>query len=199
MAVFGLNFTYYVKGSLHGPLLLNDLSAAFERAGDAFGRFGEFVFPRVIPVLEKEVGGQFDAEGHGPNRGKWRPLDPVYAKRKAKLYPGRKILEATGRMKKALTDGNSGGALRHYSRTELRFGTAGVTHASFHQTGAKYAHWDGSRSRDLIDRPVFDFTREFATDLEKASLSAARAVVKAARVEQFASGPLTTGSTEVAP
>lgn len=169
MSVFGLTFSYHVKDGPLGTLGMKSMSLAFERAGAEFARFGEHVFPLVIPALEKETGGQFRAQGRGPNRGRWAPLSPAYAKQKRRLYGANPILVATGSMRDALTKSGSGSAVRYYNSRELRFGTAGVTYASFHQTGTV---------RGLPDRPPFDFTKDFETALTVAAGAAARSALK---------------------
>lgn len=169
MSVFGINFSYYVKDGPLGSLGLKQMSLAFERAGAELAKYGEYVFPLVIPALEKETGGQFKAQGRGPNRGPWTPLSPAYAKQKAKRYASRPILVRTGVMRDALTKSGVGQAVRYYNSKELRFGTAGVNYASFHQTGTV---------RGLPDRPPFDFSKDFEVALTAAAGTAARSAMK---------------------
>lgn len=196
--VFGLDLRYYVKGGAEDPLALQQMSAAFERAGEQFQKFGEVAFPRVIKVLEKETAAQFKAEGRGPNRGKWAPLTPAYAKRKPAGLP---ILELTGRLRAAVTNSKSPFALRAYTATSMSFGTAGVPYASFHQTGterkaaAPSAVFSLEAAREtsrlgtvrMVDRPIFDFSDEFEGDIETATRQAARDVYKQSGVDKYAS------------
>jgi phage gpG-like protein len=41
----------------------------------------------------------FQTEGRAVGKKRWQPLSPAYAARKARLYPGKGILEATGTMR----------------------------------------------------------------------------------------------------
>lgn len=184
MSVFGINFSYQVRGGTLGRLGMHQMRAAFERAGAEMVQFGEHVFPRVIRLLEKEIKGQFEAEGRGPNRGKWKPLSQTYAKWKAEHYPGRTILRRTNRLYNALTKSRNGGALRYYTAREMRFGTALVPHASFHQVGTQGGLLSrvvkaitGGR-RGLPDRPPLDFTPEFDANLAKTAKTAALAAIR---------------------
>lgn len=174
--VVGLDLTYHVKGGAADPLALQKMSAAFERAGDEFARFGEHLFPRVIRVLEESVGKQLEAEGQGPNRGKFAALSPRYAVQKLKRFGPRPLLVATGSMRDALTKSSSGMALRTYSNTSMQFGTVGVDYASFHQTGTER----------MTDRPPFDFGDETKAALRKEAAAAAREALKASHVDHFA-------------
>lgn len=184
MSVFGLSFRYQVRGGALSRLGMHEMRAAFERSGAEMGRFGEHVFPRVIRLLEKEVKGQFEAEGRGPNRGKWAPLSPAYAAWKRRHYPGRGILRRTNRLYRALTRSRGAQSLRYYTAKELRFGTALVPYASFHQVGTQGGILSrvigalSGRRKGLPDRPVFDFTPAFDENLSKAAKTAARAAIR---------------------
>lgn len=148
----------YAVGNAQGERGMQSLSAALERAGDNVRHFGRFVFPRLIPVFEKLLGAQFDAEGRGPFAGHWAPLSADYRARKERSYPGRRILERTGALRAALTSSSSPFASRDYSDAELAFGTAGLEYASFHQVGT---------SR-MPARPPFDFPPDAERELRKA-------------------------------
>lgn len=50
---------------------------------------------------------QFDKEGGYSGSG-WKMLSAAYAKMKARRFPGTKILERTGKMKKSFTEGGDG-------------------------------------------------------------------------------------------
>jgi phage gpG-like protein len=75
---------------------------------------------------------QFEAEGRGEH-GKWAQLSPAYAAWKEKKYPGKKLLERTGKMKDDLLNEDNKGIVT--PRT-LEYGT-GAFYAIFHQTGTK--------------------------------------------------------------
>lgn len=175
--VFGLSLSYYVKDGPESPLALRELTAAFERAGIEFAKFGQYAFPRLIPLLEKAVEKQFAAEGGGANRGHFAPLSKAYAAQKEKDYPGRPILVRTGTMRDGLTKESSAYAQRAYSASQLAFGTMGVPYASFHQTGTD----------ELPDRPPFDFGPEFQKQLVTAMRAAAGDLVKASGLDKVVS------------
>lgn len=172
----GFRIEYRVRGGASDPLALHRMSAAFDRAGADFTRFGEFLFPELVPVFEDHVGKQFRAEGHGPNRGAWSPLTPKYAARKRKVYGQKPVLEATGTMRAALTESSSPFANRAYTATQFNFGTQGVPYASFHQSGTK----------KMVDRPPYDFTPEFEAEVNGTARTVARQVVRS-NLDQFAS------------
>lgn len=184
----GFDIRYHVRGGAEEPLAVQQMSVAFERAGAELAEFGKHVFPRLIPVFEKEVAGQFDAEGRGPNRGRWQPLSPAYAKEKAKLYPGKKILERSGKMREGLTKSSSRFAAREYTGKVLNYGTRGVPYADFHQVGTEEGLARASRKRftGLPDRPPFDFTPAFARAVREESREGFRDAVQAAGLHRYA-------------
>lgn len=57
-------------------------------------------WPLVVPLVTGWWRVQFETEG-AFGGGRWAPLSPAYAVRKRLAYPGRKILEATGEMRRA--------------------------------------------------------------------------------------------------
>ncbi len=177
MSVFGLGISYSVRGQ-DDELAVQKMAVAFERAGEEFtaANFGERVFPKLIPVFEKELKEQFAAEGEGPNRGAWKALSPGYAAWKERVYPGQPKLVATGRMREALTSEGSPFAMRVYSGAQFNFGTQGVEYASFHQTGAG----------KMPDRPLFDFDVAFERAVQQTALTAAREAIKDSGLGEFA-------------
>lgn len=141
----------YGIGTKDGEEAVQSLAAAFERAGDEVARFGRYVFPRLLPILEAEVLGQFQAEGRGPVSGGWAPLSLAYAEAKRLVYGEQPILVATGKLRAALTSASSPFAVREYTDTAMAFGTDGVPYASFHQMG----------TAKMPARPEFDLTADF--------------------------------------
>lgn len=57
-------------------------------------------WPLVVTLQRKWWKYQFDSEGRFAGPG-WTPLSPVYALQKARRYPGRGILHASGDMRRA--------------------------------------------------------------------------------------------------
>lgn len=171
MAVFGLTLGYKIRGA-DDNLALEKMQIAFERTAEGLEDFGRHLFPKLSAIFEQEISEQFDAEGHGPNRGKWRPLTPLYGKWKELTFPGKKILELSGDLRAALTTSSSPNALRVESGTQFNFGTQNLEYASFHQTG----------TAKMVDRPPFDFRSQFEDRLLEAGKEAAREVIAEAGV-----------------
>ncbi len=175
MSVLGLRVSYEIGGrpAKDGMRVIR---SAFERAGAELARVGRHVFPRVIPVLEKDIREQFAAEGRGPVAGKWAPLSVRYAARKAVRWPGQPINVASGTMRRALTDGAAGNALRAYSDSSLAFGTMGVSYASFAQSG----------TRRMPSRPPLDFDRGTEYRIRKATEAGVRDAIVRAGIDALA-------------
>jgi hypothetical protein len=57
-------------------------------------------WPRVSTLFISWMRQQFQSEG-GFGGSKWAPLSPLYAQFKARVYPGKPILQATGAMRRA--------------------------------------------------------------------------------------------------
>lgn len=168
MTAYGLSVEIAVDGD-NSEGALQRFAVAFERAGDAVADWGRYVFPKLEPVFEKQVKAQMDGEGVGP-AGSYAPLSPSYEEWKSRSAPGMPILELSGVMKAALTDGASPQAWRQWSATDFSFGTFGVEYASFHQTGT------GKMPR----RPLFDFGGDFDRALTTVALAGLREAIKAA-------------------
>jgi len=61
-------------------------------------------------------------------------LSPRYAAWKAKKYPGRKILERTGGLKRSITTKGGAGNVRRMTATTMELGTSDKS-AQYHQSG----------------------------------------------------------------
>lgn len=92
-------------------------------------------FDAIADQLAQENRAQFNSEGrHGS--GGWPALSPAYRAWKEKNYPGKPILQRTGRLFKAMTE-------RPFSTEQIgvQSMTIGVgdeiPYAEFHQTGTK--------------------------------------------------------------
>lgn len=169
MTVLGLDISYPLAGA-NGEQALEQLSVAFERAGEELADWERHVFPRLGPVFEEALKEQFAARGKGPHAGTWAPLSARYAEWKARNFPGKGVLERSGRLMEALTQSNSPFAKRVASGDTFDFGTAGVPYASFHQVGTQH----------MVDRPPFDFGSDFERELSAAALDGVREALQVA-------------------
>lgn len=95
---------------------------------------------------------QFSSQGRAGSGG-WAALSPRYAAWKSRRYPGRKILERTGKLKKSLTDKNAEGHVFVSSRTAMSIGTAVRSRSGFPYP---VAHQKGGRH--LPKRPPIELT-----------------------------------------
>ncbi len=175
MAAVGLTVEYAVGWDAASPDALEQLAMGFERAGIEVSKWGTYLFPRLMPVFEQAVARQFSEEGGGPSQGKWPELSDAYAARKARRWPGRPILVASGALVAALTNSHSAGALRETTPTTLAYGTRGIEYASYHQTGTPR----------MPSRPPVDFDDDAADAIEEAAKAALRDLVAVARLDQL--------------
>jgi phage gpG-like protein len=91
------------------------------------------VFRDVAEYFYKTEEKVFNAEG---DPEMFLPLSPKYREWKRRHYPGRKIMELTGRLKESLTGGpgNAGDTVKTIGKTNAEFGTK-VPYAHRHQMG----------------------------------------------------------------
>jgi phage gpG-like protein len=177
--ISGFAIEWQVGNVPSGEDTLERVAVAFERLGDELVDFGTHVFPKLVPVLERAVEGQFDAEGKGPH-GSWAPLSDSYEQVKQVRWPGRPLLVASGKLKEALTSSSSPFAKRVIAKDSFDFGTLGVEYASFHQTG----------TLQMPDRPPFDFDSDFEGEVTEAAKDGVREAMKASGANEFATeGP----------
>jgi len=174
VSVFGITLEYFVGGQQHRDPF-QSMSVAFERAGGDVSDFGRFVWPRLAASLEESNEEQFDAEGHGPNSGKWASLSEKYKAWKESHVGSLPILQFTGALKDALTRSSSPFAFREFGLSDFAFGSIGVDYASFHQTGTD----------DMVARPPFDFGRDTEKEIEIAARLGVNDAIKNSRVEEF--------------
>lgn len=93
-------------------------------------------FERVVePDFERIELEQFASQGARGEGGGWAPLSPAYAAAKAKRFPGRPILEASGRMKGSLTQRGHPDGFRRVTRDTYERGTS-VPYADAHARGS---------------------------------------------------------------
>jgi len=89
-------------------------------------------FTAIAADLTKVEKSQFRTQGR--YSGGWEALSPRYAARKARKYPGAKILHADGTLEASLTRDGARGAVREITRDSLTYGTT-VEYAKYHQLG----------------------------------------------------------------
>ncbi len=70
-------------------------------------------------ILYSEIAHQFESEGE-PS---WAPLSPRYAARKARRFPGKPILQATGAMMESLTTNSAIGSVYELTPVSLTVGS----------------------------------------------------------------------------
>jgi phage gpG-like protein len=106
----------------------------------SFTRFAEQLtdlrdlWPGVVTDLRESIEEQFDSEGGAGKSGAWPSLSKSYAAWKSRKFPGKPILQRTGRLVKSLT-GNSPDTIVDPKPDSLEFGTR-VPYAKYHQRGA---------------------------------------------------------------
>lgn len=81
--------------------------------------------------IEKE---QFASEGAAGRYGKWQKLSDRYEAQKQKQYPGKPILERTGKLKSSLT-GQTSDTVYQKDKKNMAVGTS-LKYAGFHHRGA---------------------------------------------------------------
>ncbi len=147
---------------------------AFGGMAAAVKDWRKYIWPGVTkdalrPWLKK----QFEEQGHG-DHGRWKELSGPYATRKARRYPGEKILSASGKMKRDLLSESNRGEMT--ART-LLYGT-NIKYAIYHQTGTK----------KMPARRIFDPEESDAPGTMKRMIrvSVARSVTNYARKRGFA-------------
>lgn len=112
---------------------VEDLEPAFEQIADDF--------------LEIEQR-QFESEGSSGSGG-WQELAPSTRAQKARRYPGRRILVASGRMEKSLTE-RGGEHIRELSPLELRLGSSVTSDSGFPYPLAHQRGWGNLPTRPPI-------------------------------------------------
>lgn len=131
IAKFARTFTRFTE-------MVDDLSPLFTALGND-------LTTRIIPDQFKTEGGQ---------SGGWQPLDAKYAARKAKEYPGKKILVRTGKLYEALTGGED--SIWKVGKKNAEFG-AKTNYGAYHQTG----------TTKMPARPPLDISEKNRTAWEK--------------------------------
>lgn len=91
-------------------------------ANDMLADFG-YVFDLIEKDYYDTVRKVFEFEGAVDGRRKWAPLSPSYAEEKRKRYPGKKILERTGRLKRSYLQKGAEGNVYERTKTTLKLGS----------------------------------------------------------------------------
>lgn len=89
------------------------------------------VFKKIGKKFQEYETKMFDSEGSTSGK-KWKALSPIYAAQKAKDYPGTKILERTGALKRSLTGKD---AIIQADKIMGVYGTI-MPYALYHQKGS---------------------------------------------------------------
>jgi len=114
----------------------------FSRAFDDLGKGIKDLrepFDKIGKDLRLGMRKQFKSEGTHRGTG-WRELSPGYAKRKRKRYPGKPILEATGKMRTALLNDKHPSNLNAVRPLWAAFGIQSrelLQRATWHQLGTR--------------------------------------------------------------
>lgn len=88
---------------------------------------------QVVQYLDAVETQAFSSEGGTTAGGKWAPLKEEYRRWKARNWPGRQILELTGRLKDSVL-GSTPDTVSSRTQTRLEYGTS-VPYARYHQRG----------------------------------------------------------------
>jgi len=119
----GMRFRFEVEGEVQIDRTLTrfadnigDASALWDALADRFA------------AMERR---QFDSEG-AYGSGGWQALSPAYAAWKARLYPGKPILERTGDLRESLTQRPFG--IEVITPQSLTVGS-GIDYGRYHQSG----------------------------------------------------------------
>lgn len=92
----------------------------------------------------------FNTEGSSGGR-KWPKLSPRYKKQKRKKFPGRKIMVATGRLRKGLTVKSHPDHIARHTKDSIKIGVANVL-------PAYHGSVKGRKNPRLPKRDVFQMT-----------------------------------------
>ena len=94
----------------------------------------EVPFEAMAQLFAGDMKDQFDSEGASASGG-WKELSPAYAEQKLIKFPGKPILQATGKLVESLTSTPLG--VQVIGPQEMKIGTD-VPYANYHQAGTKH-------------------------------------------------------------
>jgi phage gpG-like protein len=106
------------------------------------------LFKKIGSDFRKTQNSLFAAEGAFEGNPVWAALSPQYAEQKEKKFPGRKILQATGKLRKSLTTLVGEGAINIITDDSIDIGTS-IEYAGYHQSG----------TGKMPARPMFNITK----------------------------------------
>lgn len=146
------------------------VDVALSRFGEAIHDFTGFWRDELAPAFFDAVQRNFDAEGRLSDGRKWAALSPAYADWKRRHFPGRKILELRGRLRRSLRwntgrfsaggRGNVGpGGIYRPHPTYVEVGTS-VEYGIYHQLGAAARQHGQDASGRLRSRLTGRFVRK---------------------------------------
>ena len=119
------------------------------------------LWPKLIKLFHNVESSQFSEEGSAGRSGAWPQLTPRYAAWKQKHWPGRKILQRTGTLRRSLATLNAPGSIEDASSSFcLVLGTF-VPYAIYHQQGTKYM-----QARPPVSLTA-DANRKFGKEFQK--------------------------------
>lgn len=130
------------------------LNRSFNRIEQRISDFRN-IWPEVSGRIYGIFGKAFDTEGGSTAAGKFKPLTPAYAKRKAIKYPGQTILKATNSLFESMTNPDAPDAIFRPEKDQLTIGTK-VPYGSAHQRG-----------RGVPVRSFISFTERDKRDIQK--------------------------------
>ena len=161
-----------------------EVHLAFGSLASAVQDWQKYIWPGVRrdairPWLQK----QFESQGAQGAHGRWAPLSSAYEVRKKRLFPGMKILQASGTMMKDLLSEHNDGET---TPRRMLYGTK-VKYAIYHQTGTKNKKTGVRRmpARRIFDPEQSDRPGPFKGLIR---MSVARGVTNYARKLGFALG-----------
>ena len=106
----------------------------------------------VAPFTFGEIDDIFDSGG----RGLWADLDPLYAARKSRAFPGKGILRRDDTYFEAATNPNHPGSIAEFGPTELVLGVSGAYFESTFGENYPALHEEGNDEQNLSARPVYE-------------------------------------------
>lgn len=100
------------------------------------------IFEDMAEAFYKQEESVFNYEGKYNDLNMWEPLTEKYNAWKQRKFPGRKVLELTGKLKESLTRKGAEGNIHEITADGMRIGTNlktknGYTLGTLHQLGTK--------------------------------------------------------------